>query len=439
MKPAILTILAVLLSAWPAVRPAQAAQADIEAYLKANAVSLNRPADLDPLLERVGDARIVLLGESSHGTSEYYQWRAEISKRLIEEKGFDFILVEGDWPSCYQVNRYVQQLPDAPEDAEAALAAFQRWPRWMWGNEETAKLVEWMAEHNADRPADERAGFFGMDVYSLAESMDAVIAYAREQAPDLADEIAEAYQCLMRFRDDPREYARHTLTGQNCARQTRAVVALLTDNAERLRERDRRAYFDARQNAAVVKGAELHYRAMTQRGAASWNRRVEHMKATLNRLLDEHGPESRGIVWAHNTHIGDARATPMADGGMKNIGWLARLRYEPEEVVAVGFATHRGKVLAGRQWEAPVETMTVPPAQAGSIEDIFNRLDLERAMIIFGDDVPDALQSHLGHRAKGVVYNPEADRRNYVPTVLPRRYDAFIFIAETSELNALDD
>ena len=438
MKSLILA-LAVIISILLAPADRVQASDEIETYLKAKSTPLKNPADLDPLLERIGDARIVLLGESSHGTSEYYTWRAEISKRLIAEKGFNFIAVEGDWPSCYKVNRYVKHLPDAPGSAREALSAFQRWPRWMWANEEIAALAEWLAEHNADRPAEERAGFFGFDVYSLPESMDSVLAYAQHHAPDLSDDLHAAYRCLMPFRDDPHNYARLTQTGQTCAEPVQSALALLKDNAERLSEQNRKAFFDATQNAYVVKRAEMHYRAMADPRLNSWNKRVEHMKATLTRLLEYHGSDAKAVVWAHNTHIGDARATDMAAAGMKNIGWLARETYGADNVVAVGFTTHRGTVLAGRQWGAERETMTVPPAIPGSVEDLFNRLDHDSLLVIFDEDAPAALNRRLDHRAKGVVYNPETERRNYVPTILPRRYDAFIFIAETTPLAALDD
>jgi len=419
---------------------AAAAQADeVVDYLKSASQRLESSGDLDPLLERIGDARVVLLGEASHGTSEYYKWRAEISKRLITEKGFDFIVVEGDWPASYEVNRYIKQLPEAAASTRDALDGFQRWPRWMWANSDVYELVKWLADYNRDRAPDARAGFYGFDVYSLPESIEMVLEYSRNEAPTLTESIARDYGCLIPFASDPQNYARHTLSGENCAREAEKVVSLLRDNSEKLTKKNPKAFFAASQNAAVVKQAEQHYRAMTSSQSSSWNKRVEHMKATLSRLLEHHGPESRAVVWAHNTHIGDARATDMANAGMKNIGWLARERYGEEQVVAVGFSTHRGEVLAGRQWGAEVETMTVPSAQSGSIEAMFNRTGLKSAMVIWNDEeIPATLKEHIGHRAIGVVYNPLTEHRNYVPTVLPQRYDAFIFIDETTPLSALE-
>ncbi len=412
--------------------------ADIVTYLNTRSVPLHSAVDLDPLMQRIGDARIVLLGESSHGTSEYYTWRKKISQRLITEKGFDFIVVEGDWPSCYGINRYVKHLPDAPPDIETALAGFRRWPPWMWANEEVAVLAEWMAAYNSKLDSTQRVGFYGLDVYSLVESMDAVVDYAREHAPDLAGRITTAYRCLEPYRADMMEYARYTQSGRNCSEQVQAVLTLLRGRAAELSEQDGKAYFRARQNAHIVKRGEMHYRAMADPEAMAWNKRAEHMKKTLTRLLDKHAPDARAVVWAHNTHVGDARATGMAGAGMTNIGWMTRDTYGLDDVVIVGFSTHRGQVLAGRQWGGDRETMTIPPARGGSIEDIFNRLDHDTLMVVFDDDVPAALNQPIGHRAKGTVYNPEDEARNYVPTILPRRYDAFIFIAETTPLTSVN-
>lgn len=412
---------------------------ELIAYLEPRVHALESANDLDPLMERIGSARLVLLGESSHGTSEYYTWRAAISKRLIAEKGFDFIAVEGDWPSCYAVNRYVKGLPDAAETAEEALRSFRRWPRWMWANEETRELAEWLAQHNANVASEKRVGFFGLDLYSLPESVNAVLDYKQRVNPELAREARQQYLCLMRFLNDPIEYARHVAqSGPDCSAQVRAVLALLREHSETLQQQDPKAYFDAKQNALLVKNAERHYRAMADARMNSWNERVGHMHQTLRRLLERHGPQSRGIVWAHNTHIGDARATSMVREGIQNIGQLMRQDLGEEQVVLVGFGTHRGTVQAGRSWGTPMETMQVPPAVAGSIEDLFNRLEPGRFLLLFDrQDMDSPLRVHRGHRAKGVVYNPQADVRNYVPSIMPQRYDAFVFIDQTSALRAI--
>jgi erythromycin esterase len=413
---------------------------ELVAYLEPRVHALESADDLDPLMERIGSARLVLLGESSHGTSEYYTWRAAITKRLIVEKGFDFVAVEGDWPSCYVVNRYVKGLPDRAKTAKEALRAFQRWPRWMWANEETRELIEWLALHNAKVASDARVGFFGLDLYSLPQSIEAVLDYKQQVKPELAGEARQHYQSLLRFRDDPLAYARHIAqSGSDYSAQAQAVVALLRGHADPLQQQDRKAYFNAKQNALLVKNAERHYRAMVDARMNSWNERVGHMHLTLRRLLAYHGPRSRAIVWAHNTHVGDARATSMIREGMQNIGQLTRQEYGPDEVVLVGFSTHRGTVLAGRSWGASMEAMQVPPAIPGSIEDLFSRLEPSRLLLVFDPrDMESPLRAPRGHRAKGVVYNPQTEARNYVPTVLPQRYDAFMFFDQTSALRAIE-
>jgi len=415
-----------------------AAEADeTQRYLAERAQTLETPADLDPLLARVGSARLVLLGEASHGTAEYYTWRAAISQRLITEKGFTFVAIEGDWPSAEHVNRFIRQAPGAAPDALSALAAFRRWPQWMWRNRETADFVNGLAEQNATRPDDQKISFYGIDLYAPHESMERVIDYIRNHAPDLVDDVQSAYRRLLAFGGDFHAYARLTQAGTHQGAAVQSVVDLLSLHHGRLQEQNPAAYLDARQNAHAVKRAEMHFRAMANPHANSWNKRAEHMMATIRRLLEAHGPDAKGVIWAHNTHIGDARATDMAAMGMKNIGWLLREAYGPEQVVSVGFTTHRGTVLAGREWGAPVERMTIPPAQHGSIEDRLNRIGRSPLLLIFDAAAPAGLLARIGHRAKGVVYTPETESRQYVPSVLPRRYDAMIFIAETTALTPL--
>jgi erythromycin esterase len=409
------------------------------AWPAGTAIPLKGKQDLQPLLDHIGHARVVLLGEASHGTSEYYSWRAEISKRLLSKYGFNCIAVEGDWPSCQSVNSYIKQYPNSATSAIEALYQFQRWPRWMWANQETANLVEWLTAFNKKRNHGKKVGFYGIDVYSMNRSLHAVLDYAREALPEQYDELHAAYGCLLPYGDDHNSYIRHTLSGSNCEQQAASALELLLAHAAQLQSRDENAFFDALQNAHVVASAERHYRAMADPAIDSWNARVDHMKATITRLLDHYGPDGRIIVWAHNTHIGDARATDMADAGMKNIGWLTRERFGHDDVAAVGFATYSGSVLAGRAWGANVEKMIVPPAIEGSIEHELNALGHDMLLLLFkGDTFPAKVRERRGHRAKGVVYHPEAERNNYVPTILAQRYDALIFLAETSALTPLD-
>ncbi len=398
---------------------------------------LEHGADLDPLIERIGDARVVMLGEASHGTSDFYTWRAQISRRLIREKGFSFISVEGDWPDCYRVNRYVKAYPESGESAHEVLDAFERWPTWMWANWEIVALAEWMRKHNANH--ERKVGFYGLDVYSLWESLEAIIGYLDEYDPEAAKIARKAYLCFEPYGQDAEIYAWNTaMVPESCEE---AVIDLLRELRERTQsyEEDTEGAFSAEQNALVTVNAEQYYRAMVRGGPGSWNVRDNHMMETLDRLLDFHGDDAKGIVWAHNTHVGDARYTDMADQGMVNIGQLGRQRYSEDQVVLVGFGTHRGTVIAGDAWGAPMERMPVPLAMEGSWEDILHRVPKENKLLLL-DDLRDEqpLLNRRGHRAIGVVYHPPVERYgNYVPTVLPRRYDAFLFIDKSEALHPL--
>ena len=415
---------------------------------------LETPADLDPLLERIGDARYVLLGEASHGTSEYYTWRAHLSQRLIREKGFSFIAVEGDWPDCYRVNRYVNGALDAGTSAEEVLHAFDRWPTWMWANREIVHLTEWLRQHNdgaregAPLGEDQKAGFYGLDVYSLWDSMHAVIAYLERVDPSAVGTARRVYGCFDPYGEDVQEYARSTLYIPNsCEDEAIAMLMELRRKAPEYREEGREAFFNAEQNALVAKNAERYYRTMVRGGASSWNVRDRHMVDTLDRLMQFHGPQAKAIVWEHNTHIGDARATDMADAGMVNVGQLIRQQHAEAGVVLVGFGSHRGSVIAADAWGAPMRRMPVPPAREESYEDLLHRAGQATGrrdqLLILTDEAhaldKDALWAEpRGHRAIGVVYNPDRERYgNYVPTVLPRRYDAFLYIDETEALHPL--
>jgi erythromycin esterase len=395
--------------------------------------------DLDPLEERIGEARCVLLGEASHGTSEYYSWRTRISERLIREKGFSFVAVEGDWPDCYEVNRYVKGYPGSRRDAREALRTFERWPTWMWANEEVASLAEMLRGHNEGLPQERKIGFYGLDVYSLRDSIDEIISYLKRVAPDAMPAVQRAYKCFEPYGEDAREYARATaFVPTSCEEE---VVSLLSELRGRVAryEDDPEARFAAEQNALVVKNAEAYYRTMVRGGAASWNVRDRHMAETLERLMHHHGSEARGIVWEHNTHIGDARYTDMARSGMVNVGQLAREELGDEDVVLVGFGSYRGSVIAGARWGAPMERMTVPPAREGSWEAVLHAAGEGDRLLVFSGEQEEGFLEARAHRAIGVVYDPAGERHgNYVPTVLPRRYDAFVYLDETRALRPFE-
>ncbi|HEX6270647.1 MAG TPA: erythromycin esterase family protein [Anaerolineales bacterium] len=398
---------------------------------------LKTAEDLDPLIRLIGDARFVLLGEASHGTSEFYQWRARLSLHLIAEKGFNFVAVEGDWPDCYRVNRYVKGYPDAGENARHVLHAFNRWPTWMWANWEIVAFTEWMRKHNRNRS--NKAGFYGLDVYSLWESMESILDYLEKKDPQAVQTALDAYRCFEPYGEDPQSYAWNTrMVPDDCEDEVIDLLLEMQRRASRYNG-DPEAGFNAEQNALVIKNAERYYRAMVRTDSGSWNVRDEHMMETFNRLIDFHGPNAKGIVWAHNTHIGDARYTDMARAGMFNIGQLAREEHESKGVVLAGFGSHRGSVIAGKSWGAPMERMQVPEARMGSWEDVIHQAGEGDQLLIFDNNkVSDEFRRPRGHRAIGVVYQPEFESHgNYVPTVLPKRYDAFLFIDETEALHPL--
>ncbi len=403
---------------------------------------LASPRDLDPLIDAVGDAHYVLLGEASHGTSEFYTWRTEISKRLIAEKGFSFIGVEGDWPDCYRVNRYVKGYDDAGANAREVLHAFERWPTWMWANREIVDLTEWLRDHNRRLGVERQVGFYGLDVYSLWDSMRAVTEYLERIDPGLATAARRAYNCFEPYAEDAQDYARATaLVPTSCEDEAVAVLRALKLNEPRFKEDSHEAYFNAEQNALVARNAELYYRTMIRGGPSSWNVRDRHMYETLERLMKHHGPDARGIVWEHNTHIGDARFTDMARAGMFNIGQLVREERARDGVMLVGFGTHRGTVIAAEEWGAPMQRMRVPVAREGSFEEAMHESSVGDALMLFdgADDggVP-GFDEPMGHRAIGVVYDPSHERwGNYVPTIVPRRYDAFLYIDETKAVDPL--
>lgn len=397
---------------------------------------LGGPGDFDPLVARARRARVVLIGEASHGTHDYYRLREQLSRRLIAECGFSFVAVEGDWPDCDRVHRSVTAAPGGLPDPQAALAAYERWPTWMWANAEVARFCRWLRAWNVDRPAGRRAGFHGLDIYSLWESMRAIFDYLGEEDPAALAAAQDAYRCFEPYGKRMEEYA--TASRFVSARCEEEVVRLLARTRERAAA-DGAENFAAWQNAEVIARAERYYRAMVGGGPQSWNVRDTHMADTLDRLLEHYGPQSRAIVWAHNTHIGDARATEMTESGMINIGQLARERYGPDEVLLVGFGSYHGNVIAAPRWGAPAEVMMVPAARPGTVEHRLHELLPERALLLLDEgEPPEWATRPVDHRAIGVVYDPSFERwGNYVPTVLAQRYDAFVWCDQTSALHPL--
>ncbi len=413
---------------------------DILTQVEINASPLRSISDLDPLIELLGTTRYALLGEASHGTHEYYSWRSSISKRLILEKGFQFIAVEGDWPDCYTINRYIKGYPDSGKSAYEVLYSFSRWPTWMWANREIEELVEWLKEYNQSVPTPRKVGFYGLDVYSLWESMREIITYVKEHDPEMLDTAIDAYLCFEPYQEDVEAYAQSTaFVSKSCEDEVIQLLQEMQQRGQKKRTGEKKEeQFNVEQNALVAKNAEHYYRTMLGGGTQSWNIRDMHMVETLERLVKFHGVNSKGIVWAHNTHVGDARYTDMAEVGMVNVGQLVRQTHRLTEVGIVGFGSYKGTVIAGSRWGAAMQKMNVPPARRESWEEVLHRASAVNKLLFFSDqDAVGEMMAMRGHRAIGVVYNPAHELGNYVPTVLPKRYDAFLYFDRTRALRPI--
>jgi erythromycin esterase len=398
---------------------------------------LETPADLDPLVGRIGDARLTLLGEASHGTSEYYRWRAEITRRLIQEHGAGFVAVEGDWPDCFRINQWVKGREDQDLSAREVLDRFERWPTWMWANTEVAEFVDWLRDHNRNTAA--QVGFYGLDVYSLWESLHRVTSYLSAHLPEAVGSALQAARCFEPYHEDPQRYASATrFVPTSCEDEVVDVLSQIRNQIE-VPAANGELRFDAVQNAEVLAGAERYYRTMIRGDGESWNVRDLHMADTLDRVMGHHGSGARGVVWEHNTHVGDARATDMAAAGMLNLGQVVRERYGNDQVVLVGFSGHHGRVIGAAGWGAPMRRMPVPPARAGTHEALIHEVTMNPSLFVFPErrDTP-WLTARRGHRAIGVVYRPDHDHRgNWVPTIMGARYDALCSFDSTEALHPL--
>lgn len=394
-------------------------------------------ADLDPLLRRIGDARIVLLGESTHGSSEFYRMRDRISRELIERKGFAFVAIEGDWPDVARIDHHVRDL----RVPVAEWTAFARFPTWMWRNRETRTFVDWLRSHNASsgRPV----AVHGLDLYSLYASIHSVLAYLDRVDAATAKVARQRYGCLTPWQSDPSAYGMAALTDRyrTCERE---VVSNLTDLLARrplylMKDGDR--YFDALQNARLIANAERYYRVMYYGSRAAWNLRDQHMFDTLKSLLDFHGVGSKGIVWAHNSHVGDSSAMEMSLRGEFNIGHLCRQAFGTA-VYSIGFGTHSGTVAAASDWGAPMETKTVRPGLGGSYEKLFHESGTARFVLPLDGSLPAEVFQGLSiprlERAIGVVYRPETERQShYFDAVLPRQFDEYIWFDHTHAITPI--
>ena len=405
--------------------------------------------DYDRLLSLIGEARIVLLGEASHGTHEFYSERIRITKRLITELGFTAVAIEGDWPDAHRVSRFLAgDRTDA--DAERALGGFRRFPTWMWRNADVLDFVGWLRDHNLSRhPTARKVGFYGLDLYSLGASMEAVIAYLDEQDPEAAVRARERYECLQPYGGEGAAYGQAVLLGigEPCRRRVIAQLVELRRRAGEYLSRDglvaEEEYFFAEQNAAVVANAEEYYRTMFAEPASSWNQRDRHMADTLDQLaahLDRHGGTARIVVWAHNSHVGDARSTEMAARGELNIGQLMRERHG-HDVVNVGFTTYAGSVTAASEWGGPAERKRVRAALAGSYEALFHASEMPAFLLcpLDAGESGRALGEPRLERAIGVIYKPQSERQSHwFAARAAQQYDALVHLDVTRAVEPLD-
>jgi erythromycin esterase-like protein len=423
--------------------------------LRREAEPLPRDGNHRNLLDQIGDAQVVLLGEATHGTREFYRTRAEISRQLIVEKDFDAIAVEADWPDALRASRYAaarMQGDDRDASAADALRGFERFPQWMWRNTEVVELMEWLRGFNAGRSPANRVGFFGLDLYSLRSSMQAVVRYLSQHDPEAAQRARARYSCFDHLAEDPQRYGYATTFGirQDCEEEVvRQLQEMTAENYRTVAEANADTdaideWFYALQNARVARNAESYYRAMFLGRDESWNLRDTHMAETLD-ALREHLGERRGrpskvIVWAHNSHIGDARATEMGDHGQLNLGQLARQRIGADRVFLLGFTTHDGTVTAASDWNAPSERKTVRPSRSDSYEWLFHQTGLGRFLLpLRRPALAGPLHDRRLERAIGVIYLPDTERlSHYFHADIAAQFDAVIHLDHTAALQPLD-
>jgi erythromycin esterase-like protein len=405
-------------------------------------------ADYDGLVDLAGGARFVLIGEASHGTHEFYRERALITRRLIERKGFNAVAAEADWPDAWRVNQFVRGR-GSRDHGERPLDGFRRFPNWMWRNTDVLEFVEWLRGHNDALDRERRAGFYGLDLYSLRLSMEAVMEYLERVDPAAARRARYRYSCFEDFGEDPEAYgyAASFDFSQSCEREAVGQLLDMQRHAGDLAGRDgadpAESFFFAEQNARVVKNAEEYYRNMFGSRVSSWNLRDRHMAETLDEIV-KHVEARQGtakiVVWAHNSHLGDARATEMGDQGELNLGQLCRERFG-EDVFSIGFTTYAGSVTAASDWGGPAEAMTVRPALAGSFEALFHGIGLPQFFLPLRDAprMCAELAERRLERAIGVIYRPFTERvSHYFHADLPKQFDAIIHIDRTRAVDPLE-
>jgi erythromycin esterase-like protein len=398
-----------------------------------------RAEEFGAAFDRYGDARVVLLGEATHGSAEFYRARAAITRHLIQHHGFNLVAVEADWPDAARIDRYARHHAPARDRSES----FARFPTWMWRNTDVMAFIDWLRGHNEALSPDRRVSFHGLDLYSLSASIGAVLAYLDRADPEGAKAARRRYGCLTPWQDEPADYGRAVLYGHGDPCEEEVVAQLGEMLSRRLAyiERDGEAYFDAVQNARIVRAAERYYRIMYRGSRESWNLRDRHMFETLRALLAHRGASAKAVVWAHNSHIGNAAATAMGWQGEFNIGELCRTAFG-EDAVLIGFGTDRGTVAAASDWGGPMEIKTVRPARADSYEHAFRRTGLSRALTDWRPQphgrLAEALREPMLERAIGVIYRPESEfTSHYFEAVLADQFDAYVWFDETHAVTPL--
>ena len=396
--------------------------------------------DLDPLLDRIGDAGIVLIGEASHGTSEFYKMRSRISRELIVKKDFKFIAIEGDWPDSARIDHFVRHFDTPPSE----WTAFARFPTWMWRNNDVREFVDWLRIHNTDKSPERRIAFHGLDLYSLYSSIRSILKYLDEVDPATAQLARQRYGCLTPWQADPTTYGKAALSGtyRNCEQEVVRMLRELSTKHREYAEHDGERFLDAVQNARLVANAERYYRVMYYGSRESWNLRDSYMFETLKILRDFHSPDNKAIVWAHNSHVGDAAATEMSNRGELNIGYLCRKDFG-DRAYSIGFGTDNGTVAAASDWDGPMEVKTVRPSLADSYERLCHETGVPGFMLGLRGSEPAPLQQGLSkprlERAIGVIYRPETEfASHYFHAVLPRQFDEYIWIDTTQAVQAFD-
>jgi protein-L-isoaspartate(D-aspartate) O-methyltransferase len=423
--------------ALPARAPARISRPDLAQTIGAACEPFDslETARLDRLLARIGDARVVLLGEATHGTSEFYRMRERISRELITRKGFWFVAIEGDWPDAARVDHYVRHLEYPPSE----WTAFARFPTWMWRNHEVRDFVDWLRVHNAPLKSGERVAFHGLDLYSLHDSIRAVLKYLDEVDPATARVARERYGCLTPWQSDPATYGHAALTGRypSCESEVAVVLIDLLHKRRAYTQRDGERFLDAVQNARLISNAEQYYRIMYYGSRASWNLRDSHMFETLKTLFAFYGPDSKAIIWAHNSHVGDASATEMSAGGEYNLGQLCRAQFG-RRTYSIGFGTNAGTVAAASSWDGPMEIKDVVPAIPESYERACHDsgvpaffLNLRRS----DSSVSEGLRIPRLERAIGVIYRPETElASHYFQAILPAQFDEYVWFDQTQAI-----